>query len=591
MKLLNEWLTANRNGFYSSSTISQANTRSYHGLYVTLENDSSRVVILSKMWEILSYGGIEYNLDSNFFGDIVHPRGYRYIMDYEDFPIPTFKFRIGELLLEKDLFWDPNHNSLYLRYLFPQVTPDQLSILPLFAFRKAGQMNTDTGIIDIKKVGDEISFSKNGIELTSNNGGYFVDKMDIYRNFTYPEERSRGYAFKEDLLSPGAFIFKDEKEIIFKFSQGIDKTEFHKSRNAFIKHISPTFKDSEIPEKTQGLSNFFVLNDSIIAGYHWFGNWSRDALISITGLLLVRGKFDEAKRVLTRMINDYPDGKIYSYVGGNMAVSDSPLLFIYAMKKYLDYSNDLSFIRSNIHYLENIMNNYIDGYQGIKLDDALIKVPAGSTWMDANCGGEFITPRSGKPVEINALWFNALSSMKEFYFKLNIKPPENYDEVIAKVRTKFVEKFVDGNRMKDIADPDDGSIRPNMIFAFSLPYPVISNIRPFLESIKELVTPYGLRTLSPDDRNFVSEYDGDQCSRDKAYHNGTIWPWLAGPYITALVRSGYRKDYLRNYFNGLIKMKYIPEIFDGFMPSEGKGCIIQAWSYAELIRAFVEDLR
>jgi len=591
MKLLKEWIVANRNGYFSSSTISQANTRSYHGLYVTFEDDQTRNVLLSKMWESIMVEGREYNIDTNYFGDVVHPKGYRYIFEYEDYPGPVFKYRIGEIILGKEILWDPNHNVLYIKYAFPEKIPDQFSVNPLLAFRKAGSMNTDANGISISRNNESLSFQKGGMKLSVNNANYFVENGIIYRNFTYSEERERGYGYREDLFSPGSFIFKGEKEIIFKFYREGEKTEFQKSKNAFIKFTSPTFKDSEIPERMQGISNFFITGENIIAGYHWFGAWSRDALISIPGLLLVRGRFDDAKKILSRFMKIYPDGKIRNYEGGDINPADSPLLFVYALKKYMDYSNDLPFIRSSINYLDTIMNNYIDGFDGIKMEDALISVPPGTTWMDARCDGTFITPRNGKPVEINALWFNALSSMKEFYFKLNIKPPESYDDVIAKVRTKFMEKFVEGNRIKDVVDPDDHSIRPNMLFAFSLPYPVMSNIRPFLDGIKELVTPYGIRTLSPSDRNFVSVYEGDQCARDRAYHNGTIWPWLIGPYITSAVRSGIRKDYLRSYFKDLMNRNYIPEIFDGFIPDDPKGCIIQAWSYAELIRAYIEDLR
>ncbi len=591
MKLLREWIVGNRNGYYSSSTVSQAHTRSYHGMFVTLEGDHSRNVLLSKMWENMKSGENEYGTDCNYFGDIVHPRGYKYLYEYEDYPIPTFKFRIGEVVMEKEILWDPNHNALYIRYTFPERIPDMFSVTPLLAFRKAGSINKDANGVSISRNNDELTFQRGEMRLSVNNGNYFFENADIYRNFTYNEERERGYGYSEDLFSPGIFKFEGQREIIFRFHQGEEKTEFQKSKNSFIKFTSPTFKNSEIPERMQGISNFFITGDNIIAGYHWFGAWSRDALISIPGLLLVRGKFDEAKGILSRMMRLYPDGKIRNYEGGEIFPADSPLLFIYALKKYMDYSNDLSFIRSSINYLDSIMNNYIDGFEGIKMEDALITVPQGTTWMDARCDGNFITPRSGKPVEINALWFNALSSMKEFYFKMNIKPPENYDEVIAKVRSKFIEKFVEGNSIKDLADPDDHSIRPNMLFAFSLPYPVINNIKPFLESIKDLITPYGLRTLSPSDRNFVSVYEGDQCSRDMAYHNGTVWPWLIGPYITSAVRAGVRKDYLRNYFGGIMNLNYIPEIFDGFIPDNPKGCMIQAWSYAEIIRAYIEDLR
>ncbi len=591
MKYLKEWLIVNKNGFYSSSTVSQAHTRSYHGLYVTLENDFSRNVLLSKMWEKVIFNGEEFYLDTNYFGDIIHPTGYRYLYNYEDFPIPMFTFRINELVIEKNILWDPNVNTLYINYSFPEAVPDEFELNPLLAFRKAGYVNKDIEGIDVNTEGNEVIFRGRSMKLISNNGEYFRINKDVYRNFTYNEEKQRGYDFYENLFRPGTYNFEKEKEIIMKFYMEYKETDIAKSKNAFIKFLSPAFNNSEIPNRTQGILNYFLLQDNIIAGYPWFGAWSRDTLIAIPGLLLTRGRFDQAKRVLKRIMEKYNDGIFKNCEKGDIVNADSPLLFIYAMKKYLDYSNDISFLRSSINFIDKIMNNYSNGFEGIKMEDALISVPEGRTWMDAKCEGRFITPRNGKPVEINALWYNALSSIKEFYYKLNIKPPENYDEVIAKVRTKFLEKFVDGNRIKDVADPDDISIRPNMIFAFSLPYPVLTNLRPFMDSIKELVTPFGLRTLSPRDKKYVAVYEGDQCSRDNAYHNGTIWPWLAGPYITASVRSGIRKDHLANYFRVLMSLDYIPEIFDGSIPDIPRGSVIQAWSYAEIVRAFVEDLR
>jgi len=175
--------------------------------------------------------------------------------------------------------------------------------------------------------------------------------------------------------------------------------------------------------------------------------------------------------------------------------------------------------------------------------------------------------------------------------KIGTEFPENLESVVPKVREKFHDKFLKGNSILDVADPDDYSVRPNSLLAFSLPYPLLDNFIEYRDYFEELVTPYGLRSLSRQDKRYVGRYEGDQFHRDSAYHNGSIWPWLVGPFITASVRGGADLKKLLSYFNKLYSMPIIPEIFDGDPPHAPKGCIIQAWSYAELIRAYFEDLR
>ncbi|MCL5681188.1 MAG: glycogen debranching enzyme N-terminal domain-containing protein [Candidatus Thermoplasmatota archaeon] len=591
MKLQEEWISVNGRGYYSYSTLSSINLRTYHGLYVTLESDLSRFVLLSKLWEEASIGGKIFSLDTNFFGDTVHPKGYQYLSDYSDFPIPTFVFHIGDSVIAKEICWTPNGSLLSVRYHFEGTSPERISIKPLLAFRKTGE--TNRGDEFQVKSGDMIQVSRNGKALYINNVENFTERGEWFRNFTFPMEKERGYGYAENLYSPGEFVFSNLNDITLQFADdaSVLGKEHKKIRSSFARFVSPTFRENELPSRVQGILNFFLADDNIIAGFPWFGSWARDTFISIPGLLLVTGKYDRARSILESYIRDYPDGVITNFRGSDFVSSDSPLWFIYAVKKYIDYTNDIPFLKTNVGYLTGIINNYIKGFNGIGVDEFLVSVPEGTTWMDANCGQGNITPRNGKPVEVNALWFSALESLKEFYYKINTRFPKEIEELIPNVGKNFRKKFIVSNKIKDVADPDDLSSRPNMIFAFSLPYPVLDNFRQFKGGIEDLVTPLGLRSLSPSDEKFASEYAGDQCSRDAAYHNGSIWPWLAGPYITASVRSGARKDHLRDYFKGLLEQKLIPELYDGFLPEKGKGCTIQAWSYGEIVRAFIEDLR
>ncbi len=212
--------------------------------------------------------------------------------------------------------------------------------------------------------------------------------------------------------------------------------------------------------------------------------------------------------------------------------------------------------------------------------------------MDGKYKDIVFTPRNGGAIEINALWYNALMVMRYFYDKLNLTFDSVYGSTINLLKNNFKNYYSKNGRLMDTIYPDDASFRPNFIFAFSLPFNILDNFEEYKDDVdNELLTEYGLRTLSPKDKNFKPLYVGDQYSRDSAYHNGTIWPWLVGPYITASVRSGYDKNKLYDYFKNLFSMEYVPEVFDGLNPGKPRGCIIQSWSYAELIRSYYEDIK
>ncbi len=589
MKFKEEWIISNGNGYYSSSTISSTNTRSYHGLFVSLDPDFSRTVLLSKIWEEVELNEKKYYLDTNLFGDVLHPNGYANLKRFELFPIPTFSYQLGSTIVNKEYFWHPSRNNLFVKYSVSGPPPDRVKLVPLTGLRKAGSMNT-FGTYASKYDG-YLKIEREGKTVYLWGGDAFEQREEWYRNFNYVIEKERGYGYTEDLYSPGYFTFSGMEEFVVQISDGADSVDAKVARRGFLDRITPAFNRNEFPDRFRQVSDMFVAGKDILAGFPWFGAWSRDTFVSIPGLLLVKGKFELAKNILENYAERYPDGKFSNYVGGTLTPADSPLWYIYAVKKYLDYTSDLLFLKRILNYCTSIVLNYINGYNGIEIIEGLVSSPAGTTWMDAFCDGEFQTPREGMAVEVNALWHNALQSLREFYHRLNSEFPTEMEELISASRKRFQEVFVSNKTVKDVAEPDDLSVRPNMLLAFSLPFPVIKNFKLFRKSIVDLVTPYGLRTLSPSDPRFSSLYSGDQCSRDRAYHNGTIWPWLVGPYITASVRSGIDKGQLKDFFAPLLTMNYVPEIFDGFLPGEPRGCIVQAWSYGEILRAFVEDLR
>ncbi|MEM0158181.1 MAG: amylo-alpha-1,6-glucosidase, partial [Thermoplasmataceae archaeon] len=341
-------------------------------------------------------------------------------------------------------------------------------------------------------------------------------------------------------------------------------------------------------------SRLFMMKDDLIAGYHWFGPWTRDTMVSLPGILLTAGMHDVALVILSKYRSYLKNGllpKNMENVNDFEAV-DSSLWFIYAILKYYEYTADHSSIERLIPAIEDIINAYFTGNDLFCLDGPFVRTKkAGLTWMDAAHDGKYFTPRIGLPVEVNALWYNALMAYKFLCSSTGCNQKVKVDDTVASFSDLFYPTFVKNGHFLDVAAPDDTSFRPNFIFCFSLPFPCAENFHRYSARIdEELLTPYGLRTLSSKDKNFHPFYWGDRDERDSAYHNGTVWPWLVGPYVTASRRSGKSAKDIFDLFSPLINMQYIPEIFDGLNPSSPRGCLAQAWSYGELLRSWWEDI-
>ncbi len=582
-KFWGKWIMANNFGTYSISTDSLTNTSRWDSLFSILLD--KRYNLLGKLWDVLYVNNREYQLDTNDFGNVIHPEGYKLISQIRKNDSFEIYYNIGTSILKKSIKLSKNQNNLVVKYEFIGNDEADLKVIPLMQMREAQELNLETkGEIGVSISEDIIYFRRKNLEIRSNRPQNFVPDAVSYYNFHYVEDEERGYDSKENLYSPGYFLFKDIHNIELEFWAGSG--------------ISIGDRPSElggkprlIPKHIWDGADLFVNNNNIIAGFPWFDYWSRDTFISLPGLVLVRGLFQTAKEILINWMRRYPEGKIPSKWNGDLYPSDSPLWFIYSVKKYMDYTNDSPFLYTVIEYIRKILDNYIAGYEGIKLDGYFVYSPPGRTWMDGNCDGKFITPREGKPIEVNALWYNSLKIFQEFLIKINQKMPEEYANLMAGFEEHFTNTFVRGNRIKDVVGEDDFSIRPNFLIASYLPYEYLGNLKPFIWMAEKLLTPYGLRTLSPEFPQFKGIYMGNQCDRDAAYHNGSVWPWLIGPYITSMVRNGSKPGDLAAYFSPVLNMQYIPEIFDGYLPGIPRGSYAQAWSYGEIIRAFKEDLK
>ncbi|MEK7400267.1 MAG: amylo-alpha-1,6-glucosidase [Candidatus Poribacteria bacterium] len=635
-----EWLETNGLGGYASSTIINVNTRGYHGLLVSaLKPPLQRVLTLSKVEDTIIFNGKRYELSCNQYQNAIYPEGHKYLSSFRIDQYPTFRYKVENLFIEKSIFMAYGKNTVFIVYrLIDAPSPVVIELRPLIACRDFHarmhewlnpNINAQYGI-------DSISVDMINIKLSLLlNGGKFDYQPYWYRNFEYAIEAQRCQEAYEDLYSPGYFTRElnlgDEFALIastddqYAFDlESIRSQEISRrvtlTENKLLESLPSNFRNC-VSCLLVSADQFIVNQDdhpSIIAGYHWFGDWGRDTMISLPGLTLVTGRHDIAKSILENYAKYCDQGMIpncFAESDGQPLYNsvDASLWFIYAIKKYLDYTDDLTFIELGLFdTIKNIIRYYREGTRyNIHADkDGLIY--AGDkgtqlTWMDAKVGEIVATPRYGKAVEVNALWYNALMTVSDIYKRLGDDSfAERYLDLSNEVKESFNKLFWNEKAkcLYDCVYDDhfDDSIRPNQIFAISLPYQLIDGKK--AESVlnvvhRELLTPFGLRSLSPKDKKYKSQYVGDQYSRDMAYHQGTVWAWLLGHFITAYVKvNGDNEEttvFIKTVFDIFIHehlddagVGTVSEIFDGDSPHHPRGCISQAWSVAERLRSFFE---
>ena len=635
-----EWLETNGLGGYASSTIIGANTRGYHGLLVSaIKQSTHRMVTLSKIEETIIIEGRRYEISCNQYIGAIYPEGYKYLDSFRLDPFPTFKYVIEDAVIEKSIFMVHGRNTVFVVYqLVEGPKPVNIELRPLIACRDFhGRMHENYNLkIDAQHSNGSMSVYMNGIRLSLLlRDGDFKALPDWYRNFEYIVEAQRGQESHEDLYSPGYFVHEigRGKEIaLIASTEDPSVFDLESSRSHELNRKGKIMENSLLnltPKNFQyciscllaSADQFLVKRDdypSIIAGYHWFGDWGRDSMISLPGLTLVTEQYEIAKDILKNLARYCDKGMIPNYFpesGGQPEYNsvDASLWFIYAVKKYFDSTEDLLFIESELSdVLRDIIQHYREGtrYNIHTDEDGLLYAGEEGvqlTWMDAKIGDLVVTSRCGKAVEINALWYNALRTMEDFSHRLGHSgSAQKYSDLAEKTKESFNEMFWNekGGYLYDCIDGDyfDDSIRPNQIFAISLPYQVLLEKRAssVLKVVQnELLTPYGLRTLSPKDKRYKGQCIGDQYSRDMAYHQGTVWAWLLGPFIMAYVRVNGQNNQTRDFIKGLLGklthdhfndagLSTISEIFDGDPPHHPRGCIAQAWSVAEILQVMAE---
>ena len=643
-----EWLITNGIGGYGAGTISGLLTRRYHGLLIAALNPpTQRTLMLTKLNETVAYNNVNYDLYSDRFGDgTIFPKGYKHIEQFFlDGTTPVWQYRLADALLEKQIWMQQKENTTYIRYIFKEGSqPLKLSLNALVNYRDHhGDTHANDWQMQIDSVdrGIKVEANRDAIAFyllaSSNSSGEitWTPSHVWYRNFWLAIENYRGLACCEDhLLAGNCSVTLNPGESITiiastKSHPNLDIESAWERQQAYERELLATAKKTQAkstqhnPEWIEQLvlaadgfivdrpTDDFPEGKTIIAGYPWFTDWGRDTMISLPGLTLTIGRPEVARSILLTFAkyvdrgmlpNVFPDGgetPEYNTV-------DATLWYFEAIYSYYQHTKDKSLIEELFPVLRQITDNSRQGTRYNIHQDADGLIYAGETgvqltWMDAKVDDWVVTPRIGKPVEINALWYNALIIMERLAQIAG--QPQEYTELAASVREGFQRFWSDRlGYCYDVLDTDNGndaSLRPNQIFAVSLPAidaPPLLN-RQQQKSIvdtvaKELLTPYGLRSLAPEHPNYQGIYGGDRYQRDGQYHQGTTWGWLIGHFIQAHLKVYQQPQTTITFLNPMAEhlstgcVGNISEIFDGDPPFIPRGCFAQAWSVAEVLRSW-----
>jgi len=614
-----EWLETNGIGGYAGSTVCGINTRRYHGLLVAATRPPvGRMVLLSKLDERINGA----DLGANQFPGAVHPRGFELLVAFERGLFPTFEYVAGGVRLRKTIAAIHGENTTIIAY---EVVDGSgvLELRPFIAGRDYHSLMHANDAVNRHARFDDGIFALQPYEglpalFLSAPGARFDAAPDWYFRFEYAMEIERGLDAHEDLFTPGTLTRRVAKGETFAVIASIDDPRgrdglallaAERQRRESLLRNSP-----RSPRLALAADQFIVRRGAegrtIIAGYHWFTDWGRDTMIALPGLCLATGRFEDARRILQAFAESVSEGMLPnrfpdSGEAPEYNTVDATLWFFIAAQKYLDATRDDDFVRRQLlPVLRDIIVWHDRGTRhGIRVDtDGLLL--AGNpgdqlTWMDAKIGDWVVTPRHGKAVEINALWFNALMILTNFEHRFGEESDARRIAVAAaRARVRFRQLFWNEELgcLYDVVrgEERDASIRPNQIFALSLPHPLLDGV--YAEKVlatveQKLLTPAGLRSLAAGDPRFIGTYIGDQRERDTAYHQGTAWPWLIGPYIAALIRvrgeagATDARRILKAFEAHLDEacLGSISEIFDGAPPHRPRGCVAQAWSVGALL--------
>lgn len=622
-----EWLETNGIGGFASGTVSGAHTRRYHGLLTAATSPPvGRVLLLSKFEETAIVNGKRFELSANRYPGKIHPRGFTFQNAFRLDPFPTWELFIDSVKIEKTVFMPQGRNAVVCQW---KVTGEfesvSIELRPLLAFRDHHHLRRHSDHfsfrqVDTQTVSIEMVGSSHAVAI-SHNGNGLVTTGDWYRNFEYSLEEERGFEFRENLFQPfmirgdlaqGVTVVASTERVSCAEAEALREGELHRRRS-----LTATADPADGFEKQLMLAadQFIVKRGegrTVIAGYPWFSDWGRDTMIALPGLTLATARPAIAKEILREfshhismgMIpNRFPDkGEEPDY-----NTVDATLWFIEAVRAYMSATDDVDFVRDELfERLADIVSWHLKGTRHdihVDTDGLLCAGETGTqlTWMDAKCGDEVFTPRVGKPVEIQALWYNALKVMEELadrfgdtersalYKSTSDMAQQSFNGIFWNSESECLFDVVDGTFK-------DRSIRPNQIFAVSLHHAILDDIglaKKVVESVEtNLLTPLGLRSLSGADPRYRGIYKGTPHERDSSYHQGPVWAWLIGPYIDAFMKVFPERHsecalLLEGFKQHMTEacLGQISEIFDGDFPHEPRGCPAQAWSVSEVLRS------
>ena len=632
-----EWLETNGIGGYASGTVAGVHTRRYHGLLIAATLPPlGRMLLLSKFEETLILGGERFDLSTNQYRGKIHPEGYKNLTGFRLEPFPIWTYEVNGVELERSVFMPHGENTLVCQWKIKNnsalCTPHSaLELRPLLAFRDHhhlrqedsrfnGDYVVEEGVITVQPYAEmpqlHFAHNANGIE----HQGHW------YRDLEYAIERERGFDFTEDLYQPFSLTFDLASDAVVIASTDVRKvTDASELEKAEIKRRADLIVRAQADDESLWplilAADQFIVDradgKTVIAGYPWFSDWGRDTMIALPGLTLATKRPEIARSIILEFAKHISEGMIPNRFPDegetpDYNTVDATLWFFEAIRAYGDATGDYEMIRVELYdKLVGIINHHVAGTRyniHVDSDGLLYAGEPGTqlTWMDAKIGDWVVTPRIGKPVEIQALWHNALCIMETFADRFgDAERQARYFEMAAVARDSFNGQFWNETEscLYDVVNGDekDGSVRPNQIFAVSLTYSMLDakRARAVVKKVEaELLTPVGLRSLSPKDPRYVPVYIGSPHDRDAGYHQGTVWGWLIGHFVDAY-RKVHSKDVraemcideiltgLRDHLSAAA-VGQVSEIFDGDPPHTPRGCPAQAWSVAELLRVLTK---
>lgn len=630
-----EWLETNGIGGYASSSIAGANTRKYHGLLVAALNPpTDRRVFVSKVEERIIEGNDTYDISVNQYPGTVYPQGHHYLKSFERKPISTWIYEGKNWTLQKKLFMVPQSNTTVVTYENIGGWEFDIELHPLLAnkdyhstFRENDfdfYYESDQSNIKVYAYPDSSPLFLNWSK------GKFTESRAWYKNIELPKEQYRGQDFIEDYYRIGyvtttlkkgqriSLLMTTDENMVGKKAPALEMKTIDRINSLKDQNVEHTFYNDLLVSGNQFLvDRASTGSKTIIAGYHWFTDWGRDTMIAMRGLTIARGEKEATKSILSTFLKYLDEGMLPNrfpdYDGQEVEYNtiDATMWLFVAMYEYQQKFGDLDFVEDNLKALESVLLFHINGTRfNIHLtEEGFICGGQESwqlTWMDAKVGDYVVTPRVGCPVEINALWYNAMCIYEHFCGGCDLKLHQQIKEAKEKFQQNFKKKFL--NRQGYLYDvltsngDTDACFRPNQIYAVSLPFSVLSKTqeKKIVKLVGDkLLTDYGLRTLDKENPLFIGHYEGNQWDRDIAYHMGTVWPFLLMEYWQAYLKVNDFSEKaklkvvkalkpLEEHFYKADGLHCISEIFDGENPKAGRGCIQQAWSVAALVKLYTE---